>query len=128
VIRESRPTASVRLDGLKVLVGAYEQEMSLGHDSLARGRLDEAFAHFERAHILGQRRTLLHTRSHLAMLRVGWLRRDWREITGQLGRIVAATLLSRLWVPTGNTGGANVSAFKRMPVPEDLRHILDDLR
>ena len=28
-------------------------------------------------------------------------------------------------VPVGNTGGSNVSPFKPMVIPEDLRHILD---
>jgi hypothetical protein len=27
-------------------------------------------------------------------------------------------------VPDGNTGGANVSALKRMPIPEDLKSFL----
>jgi hypothetical protein len=33
-------------------------------------------------------------------------------------------LFSRIWVPAGNTGGANVSALRRMPVPPDLERIL----
>jgi hypothetical protein len=62
------------------------------------------------------------------MLAVGWQRRDGREVFGQLTRIVAAALFSRLWVPVGNTGGANVSAVKPMPVPPDLQAILDQDR
>lgn len=50
---------------------------------------------------------------------------DHRELVGQSTRVVAALLFSRLWVPIGNTGGANVSAFRPMPVPDDLRAILD---
>ncbi|MGB5104638.1 MAG: DUF3703 domain-containing protein, partial [Steroidobacteraceae bacterium] len=86
------------------------------------------FRHLERAHILGQRSTRLHVRSHVGMLGVGWRRRDAREVSGQLARIVAAALFSRLWVPVGNTGGANVSAMRSMPVPADLRAILDSDR
>ena len=60
--------------------------------------------------------------------KVGWLRRDRREgIAGQLSRIVAAALFSRIWVPDGNTGGANVSALKRMPIPEDLKSFLEGI-
>ena len=59
------------------------------------------------------------------MLGIAWQRRDLREIPGQLTRIVAAALFSRLWVPVGNTGGANVSAMRPMPVPPDLQAILD---
>jgi hypothetical protein len=59
------------------------------------------------------------------MLRIAWQRRDVREIAGQLTRIAAAALFSRLWVPVGNTGGANVSATRPMQVPPDLQTILD---
>ena len=30
--------------------------------------------------------------------------------------------------PVGNTGGANVSAFQPMPVPDDLRAVLESTR
>ena len=106
------------------LLTAYSAELQRGYSNLARGELACAFHCFERAHILGQRSTRLHVRAHLAMLKVGWLRRDKREIRGQLSRIVAALLFSRVWVPDGNPGGANVSALKRMPIPEDLQSIL----
>lgn len=87
-----------------------------------------AMRRLERAHILGQHRTGLHVRSHMGMLALAWQRGDRREIVGQLLRIVAAALFSRIWVPTGNTGGADVSAFRRMPVPEDLREALTRTR
>lgn len=103
---------------------AYRLELDAGYACLDSGDLTEAFRHFERAHILGQRRTLLHVRAHVAMLRVARRRRDKREILGQLKRIVAAALFSRIWVPEGNTGGANVSAVEPMPIPEDLQRIL----
>lgn len=89
------------------------------------GDFDAAFHHLERAHILGQRSTRLHVRSHVGMLGVARQRRDAREFAGQLTRIVAAAVFSRLWVPVGNTGGANVSATRPMPVPPDLQAILD---
>ena len=81
-----------------------------------------------RAHIVGQRSTRLHVRAHVAMLRVARRRGDRRELGGQLGRIIAAALFSRIGVPEGNTGGANVSALKRMPVPDDLKHIIEQVR
>ena len=91
-----------------------------------RGDLDTAFAHLERAHILSQRYALTHARVHLRMLRVGWKRREPREVIGQITRTVAALLFSRIWVPLGNTGGANVSALRPMPLPEDLRALISD--
>jgi hypothetical protein len=108
------------------LLDAFSRELRRGAEFAAGGDLDEAFRHFERAHVLGQRRTLLHLRAHRALLGIGVARRDVREIAGQLSRMLAALLFSRIWVPLGNTGGANVSAFARLPVPADLQAILDD--
>jgi hypothetical protein len=99
--------------------------MDEGTRAFARGDLDAAFVHFERAHILGQRFTWLHVRAHSAMFRVGWQRRDIREMSGQILRIVAASIMSRFWIPEGNTGGADVSALKPMPLPDDLRVLLE---
>jgi Protein of unknown function (DUF3703) len=110
------------------LMTAYTVELERGYSSLARGELESAFQCFERAHVLGQRSTRLHLRAHLAMLKLGWLRRNRREIAGQLSRIIAASLFSRIWVPDGNTGGANVSALKRLPIPEELQKILSRAR
>ena len=104
---------------------AFAAEMDAARAGYRARDLDAAFRHLERAHILGQRDTLRHTWSHCWMLRVGWARRDGREIRGQLLRIVAALAVSRLWVPLGNTGGANVHPFQPMPVPPDLRPYLD---
>lgn len=103
------------------LKAAFSAEMQLARDYHQAGNLDSAFAHLERAHILGQRDTLRHTWSHWWMLRVGWRRRDRRETVGQIARILASLLFSRIWVPEGNTGGANVSPFKPLPIPADLR-------
>jgi hypothetical protein len=78
----------------------------------------------ERAHVLAQRMTGRHTFIHWRMLVAGLGRGDVREIAGQLPRIVASILFSRLWVPRGNSGRSRVSAFKPMPVPADLRHLV----
>lgn len=107
--------------------GAVELEWQRADSAVADGDLGTAFAHLERAHILSQRLTLMHVRTHMAMLRIGWRRRDLRELFGQMTRIVAATLFSRIWVPIGNTGGGNVSPFRPMPVPEDLNAVLSEI-
>ena len=107
---------------------AFDAELAQARRWLAGGDLAQAFAHLERAHILGQRDTLRHVRVHGLMLRVGWLRRDLREILGQSLRVVAALAVSRIWVPLGNTGGADVSALRPMPLPVDLAAILAEER
>ncbi|HSW11748.1 MAG TPA: DUF3703 domain-containing protein, partial [Solimonas sp.] len=106
------------------LAEAIDAELLQGPQHLAARDHATAFRHFERAHILSQRRNWDHLRSHAWMWRAGWQRRDAREIIGQIPRMLAALLFSRLWVPAGNTGGARVSAFRRMPVPQDLQLIL----
>jgi len=108
-----------------VIEKAFVREWQLARVARDAGDLERAFGHLERAHILGQRSTRLHVRSHVGMLGIAWQRRDVHEIAGQVMRIVAAALFSRLWVPVGNTGGANVSATRPMPVPPDLQEILD---
>jgi hypothetical protein len=103
---------------------AIESEYALARQVEAAGRAAEAFRYLERAHVLSQRHTLAHVRSHLRMWGWAWRQRQLREILGQTTRILAAALFSRLWVPEGNTGGANVSAIRPMPIPDDLREIL----
>ena len=82
-----------------------------------------ALVWLERAHILTQRRPWLHARSHWLMLQAGWQQGDMREVLGQMPRILAALLFSRIWVPIGNTGRARVSAFQPMPRREELRRL-----
>jgi hypothetical protein len=108
------------------LATAFELEMVQSRAARAQGEFELAFAHLERAHILGQRHTFPHLRTHWAMLLLGWQRRDARELLGQLPRLLAAAVFSRIWVPIGNTGGANVPALRPMPVPPELQALLDD--
>jgi len=63
---------------------------------------------------------------HWLMLKLGASVGDWREVLGQVSRILAASLFSRIWVPIGNTGRANVSALRPMSIPEDLRAVLEE--
>lgn len=122
------PTASLRVGGAMrtELDEALQRAFAEGEAALARGDLQAGFAWLERAHILGQRLPLQHARAHWLMLRAGWRGRDWREVAGQVPRIVAALLFSRLWVPLGNNGRARVSAFQPMPLSEELQRLLEE--
>jgi hypothetical protein len=92
----------------------------------AAGEPAAAFARLERAHVLGQASTREHVRVHWQMLRWGLRQRRLREVVGQVLRLVgAATKTAIGWIPSGNTGGANVSPLKPMPIPADLQAILD---
>ena len=103
---------------------AYESELAAARTAEKAGRLEAAFHHLERAHILSQQHTLQHVWTHWLMLRLGASMGSCREVFGQAARIVAAALFSRIWVPLGNTGRANVSAVEPMPIPDDLRGML----
>lgn len=104
---------------------AIEVEIANASRASLRGESDNAFRHLERAHILSQRFTVRHVQVHWLMLRHGIASRKPREVLGQSTRIVAAALFSRIWVPAGNTGGTNVSAMRPMPIPDDLRQLLE---
>jgi hypothetical protein len=107
------------------LEAAFDAEMRSARQALAGADPAAAFAHYERAHVLGQWYVRTHTLAHLGMLRVAIRRRDLREIAGQLLRIPGGMLGSALGrVPRGNTGGANVSAFREMAIPPDVRSLL----
>ena len=98
-------------------------------DEIARSRTETdrgiRWERLERAHIVSQPFPILHTRTHLAMLAHALRSRDRREALGQLFRLVVAapgSVSGRY--PLGNTGGANVSAFAPMPIPDDLAPLL----
>lgn len=110
------------------LRAAFERELSVAQSAIAGEDSARAWTCMERAHVLGQRGTRTHVRAHTRMLQFAWRRRDVREIIGQLTRIAGASLLTWIWIPEGNTGGARVSAFRRMPIPADLGRILDEDR
>ena len=104
---------------------AINEEVRLADDLAGAGDLHDAFAHLERAHVLGQASTYHHTRVHWRMFKLGIKLRSPREIWGQIIRIIGAAAKTPFGIyPTGNTGGADVWFFQRMPVPEDLESIL----
>lgn len=107
------------------LRSAFQDRVSAARTHFQINNFDAAFSELETAHILGQQYLLPHITVHLWMLRVGIARSDRREVVGQITRLVA-TLPAFIfgWVPLGNTGGANVSAFKPMPVPQTLNNLI----
>lgn len=104
----------------------WDLEVSAAARAEASGDPNLAFRHLERAHILGQHSTWLHTRTHILMMRWGLCRASSREVAGQIFRIFGAVTKTAFGlIPAGNTGGANVSPFRKMPVPPDLKLIMD---
>ena len=107
----------------QLVSAAYATEISLARTAFENRDYSQSFYHLERAHILGQRTTLKHAYAHWLMFRAGLQQRDLKEILGQVPRMLASLLFSRIWVPLGNTGRSRVPAMKAMPVPNDLRHL-----
>ena len=106
-----------------------EDELALARTEQNYGNKAEAFAHLENAHVLGQASTRLHVKVHVQMLLWAVKQGKIGEVFGQLFRIAgAATKTAFGLVPTGNTGGTNVSPFKVMPVKPELDRILKKAR
>ena len=108
------------------LEGHVRLELLKAKTAEAAGNVTEAFSYLERAHILSQYSTRLHTLVHFEMLKWAVRRRDLKEGLGQLLRIGGSLTKTAIgFIPTGNTGGSNVSPFKPMPLPDDLRDIIE---
>jgi hypothetical protein len=104
---------------------AIEHELALAESLKAGGDFRSAFHHLERAHVLGQASTYQHTRIHWRMFQLAIKMNSHREIWGQVIRIIGASTKTPFGIyPKGNTGGANVWFFKKMPIPEDLEQII----
>ncbi|HSW20625.1 MAG TPA: DUF3703 domain-containing protein [Ramlibacter sp.] len=104
-------------------------ELDAAHTAERRGEFNTASIKLARAHVLGQASTREHVRVHWHMLRFAIRHRRTPEFFGQAWRLVAATVFTPLgMVPAGNTGRADVSGFKRMGMPEDLRSIIEAAR
>lgn len=113
----------------EVLTKHIEDEIAKAAELSTIGDDAAAFRHLERAHVLGQTSTYHHTRVHWLMMKHGIRTGDKREIAGQALRIVGAATKTPLGIyPEGNTGGANVSPIRPMPISNDLREILDTAR
>jgi hypothetical protein len=100
------------------------RELAAAQAADAAGNARDAFGHLERAHVLGQACTVEHVRTHVHMLLWALRHQEPRELLGQLLRIAGAATKTIVWVPVGNTGGANVSPVRPMPVPDELARII----
>ncbi len=98
-----------------------DAEMVAYRATRASGAQDIAWSHLEFAHIISQPHLALHLANHWAMLKFAVAQRNTKEIIGQVVRLALAPLGALTGrIPFGNTGRSNVSAFKPMPIPEEL--------
>ena len=91
------------------------------------GDFARAFAHLQRAHVLGQRFVVAHVRVHGAMLALALAQRNVAAAWGQLVRIALGALGSAVdRVPIGNTGGSDISMFKELPIEPELAELMQE--
>lgn len=103
------------------VIALIDLEMAAYRDARAANDVATAWAALERAHIVSQPYLGPHLANHCAMLGLAFELRDWREVAGQMFRLVLAPVGSLTGrIPIGNTGRSNVSAFKAMAMPNDL--------
>ncbi len=109
--------------GSSVLVDEIKRELELASLCESFGDNQKQFMHLENAHVLGQCSTYWHTLVHWQMLKWGVKNQSYTEVFGQVLRIIGAVTKTPFGLlPKGNTGGANVSPFKSMPLkPEHAK-------
>ncbi|CAN5470051.1 hypothetical protein BH10PSE16_BH10PSE16_04700 [soil metagenome] len=96
-----------------------------GFNAAAPEQLEDRWDWLIAAHVAVQRQYSLHWRVHWEMLRFALEMRDYREAAGQLLRLALVPLghaFRRL--PAGNTGRANVNAFKPMALSDRTQVLL----
>ncbi|MFN6945889.1 MAG: DUF3703 domain-containing protein [Cytophagaceae bacterium] len=113
----------------KGLKNYYNKELEAYKRALHRQELPLAWRHLERAHILGQSYPVEHTAVHWKMLKFGIMIKSWKEVVGQIPRLLIGGVKSFIGkIPVGNTGGANVPPLRPMEIPEDLMLILNQYK
>jgi hypothetical protein len=110
----------------EVLRPYYQKELSEFKLMLDAQHYQLAWRHLERAHIIGQAFPFQHSYVHWLMLNFGFKIKDFKEIVGQIPRLLVGGVKSFVGkIPVGNTGGANVPPLQPMEIPADLRLILE---
>lgn len=74
---------------------------------------DKALSLLEEAHLVAQPTAIPHTWVHIKMFQLAWLHGNWRELLGQLARILLAAPGSWLGrAPKGNVGSTKMGIFE----------------
>ena len=106
---------------------AFDREIASSRELILAGDPERAFRHLERAHVIGQTFVGAHAKTHWLMLALEIRRRRMTAAFGQAVRLVLGVIGSAVGVvPIGNTGGSDISMFKRLPIAPDLQEIIDD--
>ena len=104
----------------------FLKELETADSYFAGNDFQASWHHLERAHILGQPYPYHHSLVHWKMLLFGVKIKNYKEIFGQIPRLVFGGIKSFVGhIPIGNTGGANVPPLKPMEIPKELKDIIE---
>lgn len=107
----------------------YQNELAKAAASLKKEHFIISWRHLERAHILAQPYPFQHTAVHWQMLLFGIKVKNWKEVMGQIPRLLFGGVKSFVGhIPVGNTGGANVPPLQPMEIPADLAQIINNTK
>ena len=113
----------------KTIAPYVNNELLKANQAQKLGDHDLAFSHLENAHVLGQESTYWHVKVHCLMMLWAIKQKNLNEAIGQVIRIAGAALLTAIkGVPSGNTGGSNVSPLKVMPIKPELAAIITHVK
>ena len=99
----------------------YLHELSAYQNSIVNKDLHSAWNHLERAHVIGQAYPWPHTYVHWKMLQFGISIKSWKEVLGQIPRLLVGGVKSFVGkIPVGNTGGANIPPLKPLPIDPEI--------
>lgn len=98
----------------QIEIDAYQLNLEIGH-------LWGAWHHLERAHVIGQAYPIEHSLVHWKMLLFGIKIKSYREILGQIPRLLVGGVKSFVGkIPVGNTGGSNIPPLKSLAISDDI--------
>lgn len=105
----------------------FNTELSLFKKEYDNNNLQSAWRHLERAHVIGQAYPYEHSLVHWKMLQFGFRIKSFREITGQIPRLLVGGVKSFAGtIPVGNTGGSNIPPLKPLPIENDIREMFKE--
>ena len=104
----------------------YLEEQKLFKKALLEGNHEKVVFHLGRIHILSQNLVMRHMATHLIMFLYAILKSDFKEVFGQMLRLVVTIpghILGK--VPKGNIGWSTVGLTEVMPIPDDLKDVME---
>lgn len=104
----------------------YIEEQKLFRLALLKGDHRQVVFHLGRIHILSQNSVTRHMTTHFIMFLYALMKFDIKEVFGQIIRLVVTIpghMIGK--VPKGNIGWSTVGLTEVMPVPEDLKKVVE---